>query len=71
MHVEVIEDAGARRPAKVDPHVDALRLIHLGERHLAALREQHDLRELRWRERGEVADVPRSGTTIRWPLLYG
>ena len=38
MHVHVIEDAGARRLAEVDPHVHAVRRVGLGQRDLATRR---------------------------------
>ena len=46
VHVQVVEDPGARGLAEVDAHVEAVRRIGLLDRHLGASRELDELREL-------------------------
>ena len=57
MDVEMIHDAGAGRSAEIDPDVDSLRRIGLGERHLRVPRQPHQLRPLVARRRGERRHV--------------
>ena len=58
VHVDVIEHAGAGRLAEVDPHVDAMRSVGLGQRDLGAARQLDQLAQLlvgRRRQRRHVA----------------
>ena len=57
MQVHVVGDAGAGRPAEIHPDVDALGLIDLAQRNLAALRQEHHLRQLVRRQRRERRDM--------------
>ena len=69
VHVQVIGDAGAGRPAQVDADVDPLRLVGLGAaRPRPRCVSRPTSISSSSREPASVATC-RCGTTIRWPLL--
>ena len=58
VHVQVIEHAGAGGLAEVQPHVEAVGVVRLGQHTLGRLREQPQLGQLLRSEIGQPPDVP-------------
>src|SRR5829696_4003628 len=58
MYVQVIDDAGAGRPAQIDADVDALRFVRLGQRHLGMPGQSHQLRLFVGGRRLQTRNVP-------------
>ncbi len=67
---------GSRTPApaglpEVQAHVEAVRLVDRGQHALGRLRQRSSAPPARPASRSASRPTCRSGTTIRWPLLYG
>ena len=58
VQMQMVEHARAGGLAEIQPHVEAVRMIDRGQRLLGALRERHELRELRIGEIRQPADMP-------------
>jgi hypothetical protein len=57
VHVHVIQHTGAGRLPEIDPHVDPMRAVRVGQRKLGAPRQIDQLAEFFVRRSGQRGDV--------------